>query len=493
MSQSTNSVSAANAKSNNRIYLTARSLLQPTTTFIGWAIGGSFLFSLIAVFAYGMSFMFSIFAMACCLGLGHMTALFQKSERRRLVPGMNETCAAVAIAATMAFWLVNCVLILYTHGWIPEAYGLSLFLICYGTWMGWGERRIFHFLVFLFFVILAVIVVPKGPERIYEFYKGLSISPRTMVAAGIGLGGLCMLWRFWTLATLKINPAEFKQKKDLFSFLTDSQVDQQRSISPASERDGGSSSVKGAVAPAKLPASFATRMQWMLYGRVYWNGFYYFWGLVSVGILLSVLILARGEIEATVGFTIFACILLALSSGMALVRLPQAFRRIWLSGLSENRSQTARHVLKLAARRVFTFAAIVFALLLIQAPMTADWYVTILFMLLVATSLSGIGLWIATKWYAFWSDKMMVVLLAIVCIAAALVSLTPFAFEWIVKLNEAISSFGMAYSLAAIGLVTVLIWAGCLFDGANSLGKASELMECEVSQLPGSAFNMEVY
>ena len=93
-----------------------------------------------------------MFAMACAMGLGHMTCLYQNSERRRLVPWMNSTCAAVAIAITFGLWLLSVAMNTYQYGMVPEGIGGSLLFIGFGLWVGWGERRIYHVLGLLFLI-----------------------------------------------------------------------------------------------------------------------------------------------------------------------------------------------------------------------------------------------------------------------------------------------------------------------------------------------------
>ena len=473
MSQGSNTISKA------RVYYTAKSLM-PGSTFMVCAIAFSTLASLVAAFVFQVPFLFSALTMACSMGLGHMTALYQNSERRGLVPGMNETCAAVAIGFTMLLWLINSAVIWPSIEWVPEAYGITFSIICFALWLGWGERRIFHFLFCLFVGLFVLIATPDGPSRLYNFYSELSIGSRSLVAIVFGLGGVCMIWRFWMLTTSGVSPIIFKQKKDLISFLTGSQ--EQNEDAALGEKSS----------PAILPTSLFTRLQWLLYGRVYWNRFYYGWGLLSVGLILSILVWARGHVEATAGFAMVASLVLMLIPMFGfLVRLPQVFRRLWISGLADDRAKTARIILKLTIWRTLVASIIVFALLLIQAPFTADWYVTILFMMLSGLSLSGIALWVTAKWYVFLSTKASFLTLLFIGIAASFFALAPVSIELILELNKVLQSFGLAYSLIGIGALTSLIWTVCVYDASNSLGHAMRLMECEASTIPGSVFNPE--
>lgn len=474
---------ARSSKNPNRIFLTAQSLM-PGSAFMVCAISIAFVVSMVAFFVFKFPSLFSVFVIACGMGLGHMTAIYQRSERRRLVPGMNETCAAIAMASTVALWLANAAMIMSVYGWIPEAYGITLLLAAFSLWLGWGERRIYHVLFYLFLVLFVLIVVPDGPTRVYEVYIGLSMASRNLLAVAIGLAGCSAYWRFWTLTSSKIDPSAFKQQKDIFSFLSISQADREFS-----------DSAKGSNASAVIPNSLSTRLQWMLYGRVYWNRLYILWGLFSAGFILIACISARGHIEGTAAFTIIAAIILIIMpTTMFLIRVPQTFRRLWMAGIADDRSKTARQILQHTAWRSFSFSGVLYALLLIQAPFTLDWLVTILFVLLVSLSVSGIGLWVAAKWYVFWSNKTIVVFLAYVFIAVSLLGLlTPFSMELVLELNRTLVSFGLANSLLGIGSITALIWFGCVYDSSISLGNAERLMECEADIQATIDFNTQPY
>jgi len=61
---------------------------------------------------------------ACLLaGAGYSSRAYLRSERRQLVPGMNEACAGVCIAFLMLSSAICAILTGFMHGFSPEAIG----------------------------------------------------------------------------------------------------------------------------------------------------------------------------------------------------------------------------------------------------------------------------------------------------------------------------------------------------------------------------------
>ena len=471
----------------NRYYLTARSLMPDTAL----AVVGMFAFFLITMFAFvfwNAPPFLTMFGLSCALGLGHMTCLFQTSERRRLVPGMNETCAAVAITITVAMWLFNVVMIVCQYGYVPEACGGTLLAIACGLWIGWGERRIYHAFVLLFIALFVLIATPDGPLHVYNFYRSLSTGHRSLVGLGIGLTGVGVLWRFWTLATLRIGPATFKQKRDIYSFLTTPRALPE--ISNAREASSGFVE-ESAAAPKRTSNSLATRLVWLIYGRAYFKKFHYVLVLLGFALIASMLLSARGHIEATAAFLLLATLAIFLIPlTLFLVRVPQAFARLWITGIADSRSETARQIMKLTALRTVPVFVIGFAMLSLQIPLTLNWYATVLIMLLSGVGISGATIWIVARRYAFWSSHRALATVCFTAVLGALVVLLPFASHLIPKLHEIVVSFGVLPVLLGVSLVTALIWAGCIFDGAKALGEA-RLGECDVNTPQYPVFTTE--
>ncbi|MFK7766404.1 MAG: hypothetical protein AB8B55_04235 [Mariniblastus sp.] len=477
----------ANTSPGNRYLLTARSLM-PNSALIGWAIVVACSFSVVATFYLNSPVFLTAFLFSLAMGLGHMTCLFQTSERRRLVPGMNSTCALIAILIVLGISLVNIGIVVAQYGFVPEALGGILLSISFGLWLGWGERRIFHLLGLTFLALFSLMCLPNGPVRVYEFYKTLSTASRSGVGIGMTALGLIMLWRFWTLSTAKISPAEFKEKDDILSYV----------LKPRPERSGDSPSTplaKGLRRETAL-ASFSTRLTWMVYGRAYTSGVHYFWGLLSLAIIATVMVSSRGHAEATSGFSSIAFGLLAIfPTALFMVRVPQAFGRLWLAGISETRTDTARHLLNLTLIRMLPIIILIFALLLLQLPFDATMYGTVLFMMLSGLTLGGLGVWTCARWFVFWSSKKTVGLIALgTLVVPAVVALIVAGPTLVPQLSQMLEKIGWAPSLIGVAIVTVLVWLGLIFDSSRSLGSSKRLIECEVSSPQiVSVFTSETY
>ncbi len=474
-------MSEVSSSGSRRIYRTARSLM-PDTPFIITATIVALLLAISASTSWGLPFFFTMFALACSMGLGHMTCLYQKSERRRLVPGMNETCASVAIAISAGLWLLNAAMIVFVYGTFPEAIGGALFVIAFSPWIGWGEGRVFHAFGLLFLVLFAVIATPAGPARIYGFYRELSLDSRNWIGTGIGLSAVPLLWRFGTLATLKIDPVSFKQKDGIISFLMLQQSKSEEVRQDSNER-------------VDMSVRLYTRIRWMVLGKNY-SKTIQFWGLTMALMVASVMFAARGKIAATAGFTCFASLMLAVAIPMSfLARVPQSFGRLWITGVSESRADTAAQLLKLTAFRMIPSFMLPFVLLLFQIPFEIEWWLTVLFVLVSGLLLAGVLLWIFARWYVFFSDMRTFAILGGTALAAvAFLILIPFAPTLLPKFHESLGEFGRIPALLMVVSLAAIIWTGCIYDGAKSLGSSVRLMECESnSQPPVPNFGTELY
>ena len=476
-------MSHASGSISGRIFRTAQSLM-PQTLFTAAYMLVAFVLSMSSFFWTGFSFLPVMFAMGCALGLGHMTCLYQKSERRRLVPGMNETCAATAIAFTVALWLFNVVLIVAVCDPIPEAIGGTFLLIVFCLWIGWGERRIFYVFGFAFLALFVVIAIPNGPTLIYEFYKDLSLVSRNLVGVAVGVAAVALLWRFWVLSTSKIGPVSFKQQDRIFAFVAPYSPDRDELLEDSSDK------------PAVIPWRLSTRIHWLTLGRYYSKKHHYFWGVVVLVMLISLLWGMRGDIEATSVFSCIVTLILAVVIPASfLTRVPQAFGRLWVTGVSDSRSGTAGHLMKLALWRMITVFTLSFLLLLLQVPVSWDWCLTLLTVLLCGVVFAGILLWPVARWYVFFSNNRTFALIALVLFAlAAFFILIPSSVTLIPGLHDSLGQFGRLPGLLVVLTVAAIIWIGCIHDCAKSLGESTRLLECESgTPNPVSSFDMELY
>lgn len=457
----------------NRFWLTVKSL-TPGTLSGKWALVMGFVVSTIGSIVLSTPAFTTCFGMFCGMVIGHMACLFKKSERRWLVPGINETCAAVAIQIVIAIWVFNAVLGLSLGHRMPESYGLMFVVIAFGLWLGWGERRIHYLFGFLFLSATIVCAAPNGPTTAYETYLGLSAQGRWLLGILLGLGGCSMLVRFWFLMKSKIDSVTFK-RINYFWLASESATDV---FDPAPSR------------PVSVPRRFAARAASILYGKVYLTRYHYFWSIVAIGIALALLIATRGIAEISSGMTCFAAFFFVFVPTMLFaVRVPQSMGRLWLAGVEETRAATAKCLVKITLSRTIPIYLAGTIIVLLQAPISFTWYVSVLVVLLFGIFLAGIVFWIAARSYTIWVGIQTIASTLSLCAGMVVAGLLiPVSTTLVPQLNAVIEGYEIQ-TLFGAALVNVLFWTACIFDVSKSLGQSKAVMECQPATNPTHSVN----
>jgi len=158
----------------NQVLYTANSLVRVDSLIIriGLAVG---LLSAILLAVYGFTIGFSVLAAIIAMAIAHRAYLLKRSERRLMVPGLNDTTANVSIAIAVFMWLAIAFLILGLNGFALERIAFSLLLIAFATWFGWGERLVFAILFTLVVILLlmgfCLEFMPASQAMVFEFLR----------------------------------------------------------------------------------------------------------------------------------------------------------------------------------------------------------------------------------------------------------------------------------------------------------------------------------
>ena len=469
----------------NRYVLTAKSLAIPESWIlrIGMIIG---ILIAIIFLACGTEFGFSGIAALCMTGVAHNTYLFSRSERRRTVPGMNETAAEVAIWIAIGLSLVAATLTIILHGFALDFIALSFLMIAIGMWLGWGERLVFWLLsIFVGLTFLFLLALENSfalQNFVYRLLPQLLEGEWTILRNVFGavLGG-CGFWtlkRFWKLAASE----EHTEPKPRLHDLIEQQIATFSTASPAIEGEAAS------TAPSVNASRYAlARLGHLLYGKSVLTRKGYLLVSCAAILVLAVMIFSRGNQVAMLPTQFIASIIIVMVPFVAFsVRVPQSFSRAWIMGIAENRTTTARQLLLLVVKRSLPAFAVITTALAIQSGTSLTNLIAMLFGVLAAIGCSGILLWSLARRYPFWSRQSDVtIMIAMILATLVLGGLGIFvaAFDrTLLREYQNHSGNILAYiatpqSLAICTLAVLGIWVWCTYDASKGLGRAIRLME----------------
>lgn len=200
-------------------------------------------------------------------------------------------------------------------------------------------------------------------------------------------------------------------------------------------------------------------------------------------IIFAGMIYCRGNDDATAALQFFMGIGLALIPTVFFAdRLPTAFRRSWLMGVDEDRVQTARRMLLLALRRSSIWFLIFLAILAIQSGVSILHLSSTILVSLVVIASSGLLLWVAARWYGFWSRQsdagvlvgifillLLITVLALLSAARALPTLDEIPALTTALTRDFLVGWGIVPALAVVAALTGLVWCWCIYDGPRGL------------------------
>ena len=465
----------------NRYWQTAHSLLD--MTFVAW----SGLLALLAIaicsfYSWPIVFPLSALAIACCLGLGHVTYLFQRAERRSLVPGMNLACANVTIGIAIALWVVIEIVAIGVAGLSAERAGICLLLIALALWTGWGERWVAVTLASPTIPMIVVSLFPQGPERTFNWYTNLPGYGHTLIGVSLMFAASAILLRYWILASCEYSVNRFRKIDQLLQSKK-SILDRQQSLGEF--RSQAKQPNQHTSTSTKVSTSLLTRLQEILYCKSYLSRRGQWLTLCAAAFIVLFFVSLRGNPEVSAAFSFLSAMLLTLiPTALFSVQLSQSFSRLWVMGIADSRTETAAKLLLLSAKRTATTYLLMIAILMVQVSWDSLAIAKMLFVLTVGLAVSGLVLWVTSKCYAYWSHATMVPQLVVtVMFVAGILFLMPLSIAISPRIERLIEALNIATSLIGIGTTTAIVWFFCITDSAKSLGNTATLGQHEASPL----------
>lgn len=472
----------------NRYELTAKSLI----TIESWIIRTGFAFGLLTgcIFCWnGVTIGFSILAAGSAMGIAHNAYLLKQSERRLLVPRINDATADVSIAIVLLMWLIISILIVAMHGFALDRIGFSLLLISFTIWLGWGERLIFWILAIIigcvFLLCAGIGWSPHFRNWIVSIFQQVSSDSWQSTRNFFGLGMLSLscfaLYRYRLLATARRTARSEKRIAQLLegqlSNLTGVVADE---VEPTADQVQIETTEPAA-------STFTQRKANFLYGKfaLARKGYYWLGGCAAV--IIAAMVYSRGNDDVLAAlYLLLGIMIVSLPAILFLQSVPRVFRHAWVVGLAENRVATARQIMLVLARRSMILFAVVFFFLAIQSAVSVLHFSSAVFLYLALVGISGLFLWVAARWYRFWvSQSEFGILLGCILLVVALMGVVLLmAFEVIPDLSQfphrsrdLLANLGIARSLFVTSVIVISIWCWCIHDAPKGIGRDVRLME----------------
>ena len=482
----------------NRYVLMAKSLSIPDSWILrtGFLLG--IVISILFLIQLNTELGFTMVAAMSAMGIGHIAYLFSRSERRMTVPGMNETAAEVSIYLALALAVAMACLTIALHGLALDLIGISFVLIAFGLWFGWGERLIFMILaaiVFLFFICCSLVTYFEPAQEIVypiisQLIKGEWILQRNLFGLFLGGVGCWALIRFWKVAAVTGELDQEKRFHDLWvQQVTSLMITVSVGENEGGENEGGeneSPSKKSLISSEELSGRYLSRLQHLLYGKMSVSRFGFYLVVFAAAVVFAIMIYNRHDEAAWIAMQFFASVfLVVIPLVLFAARVPQTFSRLWVMGVAENRTSTARKILLIVLKRSLPWFAFVALALAVQSSTSWLNLTAMVYVLLAAIGFSGIALWVAARWYPFWARQsdfsimigLILMSLIVVGIATMTAAFDRWLFEEVTALRARVGHLGSIESMAIGIFVVVCIWSLCIFDAAKGLGRSFGLME----------------
>ena len=511
----------------NQFMLTARSLC--TYSKLVWF--AMFLFAIISIGFLRWSIPLpAVVFLGCGLtGIGYTTRKYLVSQRRRLVPGMNEVCAQVAILAMLIASLLSIGLTTCCVGFAPEFVGGCIFAMAFALWVGCIEKAAVPVLI-LFYAIPLTMASFRGQVRyFYEAYQELPTAIHVTTGFLFAVVGFAVLARFWYITTSKYSPLVYQDSQEdsignatqaRWSFLTIVSVLSAALLvftvgynvvlpplkEATLERLIQSSKDVAVAATFSLAICFCMYFVWqqllrqlfparqkmsdvgsLLYGVVAWQA----WRTIAtiyalvivVGLFLARMYIAPSPVENEAGpdMIVAGLTLLPFVSAMLMLHgFPALFSRLWVFGASENRSQTAMVILLLVASRSLIFSMLMLPFLLSLGMFSSSGFAPTLLISIVLIGVGAIPVLVVARCYPFLvkHESFTVVMMLATGGAAMLFAISNSRFV-IEKVSELIATVGSIQCLLIAFVGTTAVWWACLNIAAKTLGESSSVMECQ--------------
>lgn len=501
----------------NRYVLTAQSLITKS-----WMVRIAILaFLTVSLFIgwQGQAISMVIFFAGLLAGTGFTARSYLQSERRRLVPGMNEACASVSIALLFVSWIICTLLIGYLHSFRPEAIGGCFCGLAFSLWIGCFEKAAFPAILLPYFLPMVAVAYRNKSEKLFDLYA--TQTHFVHVAAGTFLFaiGIGIVARFWFIITSKYSPFVYRRPKinkalsprfimgivvaaaivltpPVISIL--SHFGEQRSFAGWLQASG--------ICGLHMLISFA--ICGLLY--VFWSGILQYFSpsdrsLTDVGsflfgvsgfnkwqkmpwIIAGVFLISFAAtrvfegsqddqlIHSKIGFGLLIPALTANTFTMN--RMPKQFSKLWLTGASENRNETATILLLTILARALPTALLMMAVVLTMSMSTTVGAFPTLVVSILSFTFGSVSMWGLTKIYPFavrHAGFFIIASLALFyCLTVFMISI---ANDLILNVSLMIDVAGPWIVVLGAVTLTTAISMLCVWDAVRSMSSSSKLME----------------
>jgi hypothetical protein len=169
-----------------------------------------------------------------------------------------------------------------------------------------------------------------------------------------------------------------------------------------------------------------------------------------------------------------------VAATLLLYGIPIHFSRLWISGASETRFETALTILLLVTRRSLVFAMLVLSALLAYAMVVTGDVTLGLFTSVVVIGASALPVLLIAKFYPFIAKHESFTIISFLLIGITFVVLTISNVEFAIESVE--NLLGVVGAIPCIAIATIAAtscWFVCLYFAARWLADAKGLMECQ--------------
>jgi hypothetical protein len=461
-------------------------------------------------------------------GIAYTTRKYLASERRRLVPRMNEVCAQVAMLAMLIACLLSIALMVSCYNMMPEIVGGCILAMAFALWIGCIEKAAVPALILCYAIPLTIASFRDQIEPIFEAYPGLPVGVRLAVGFLLALVGFALLARFWYITTSKYSPLVYQASKT-------------ESIGKASRARWSYVTIvsvigaallvfaigHGAVLPPLREATYEHLIQsakdvavavtsslaicfgmyfvWqqllkrlfpskqkmsdvgsLLYGVVAWQAWRSIATIYALAIFVG-LFLARMYIAPVPGVSeagpdLIVCGLTMLpfvGATLMLHGFRSLFSRLWIFGASESRSQTAMAILLLVASRSLIFSMLLLPFLLSLGMFSSLGFAPTLLIAIVLIGVGAIPVLVVAKSYPFLVKHESFTVVTMLGLGGAVMMLAISKSRFVIEqVSELIATVGAIQCLLIALIATTAVWWVCLNVAAKILGDSTSVMEC---------------
>ena len=440
-----------------------RSLIS-NSGIIRFAIWLGLIFALMCAGAEEYYFVAFVF-MAYAIGLGVSLQNYRKWEVGELVPGLRQAHASVAVKAVLVMWIVVAFLAYSGDQTLLLVYGVYLILIAYGLCFGVGVPVLSSFAFVAGMVGAFVLAVSVFRERVSLAFEAQLFWPSEIAFVFFALGG----WLLWLAHQRAVSQAQqailgnsrLEKLVKLFS-----QTDESALIRP-----------RKAKLAMLAGAQRFVRLERLLFPLTWKDSLIL--AAVMFGVLWFIFGL-RGNEEATIPLHLIACIaIIMMPPCFFMSRIRPTFERAWISGFGNGRRDTAGQLFELAAIKCAGLFLLLAAALSLQMPAELSLYITSICILLVATGIGAICLWVAARTYRFWVPRASSIRILFACGVTIvstflLVVLMAGEIDGMTSMTQYVGPFR---SIAISMGVAFVGWGLCFVDGARAIANESMIVE----------------